>query len=223
MCKVFYALALDIAWQPCYVHFMNIGRSTSGAGHFKSLKILDELSTNDSLTQRDLSSRLGLALGLVNSYIKNLAAKGFITVKSIPPKRYAYYLTPKGFAEKTRLTYNLLHDYTKIYREARSNLKQLFNEMKNEGVRRVAFAGTDEIAEIAYITLHEMNMKLAIVVDNEKVGQTFFGRTVQPLQELNNIKFDCIILTSYLHRRNIYNALLTQKVNKTAIKLIFAL
>ena len=223
MCKVFYALALDIASQPCYVHFMNTGRSNSGAGHFKSLQILDELSTNDSLTQRDLSSRLGLALGLVNSYIKNLVAKGFITVKSIPPKRYAYYLTPKGFAEKTRLTYDLLHDYTRIYREARSNLKQLFSEMKNEGVRKVAFAGADEIAEIAYITLHEMNMKLAIVVDNEKVGQTFFGRTIQPFQELNEIKYDCIIVTSYLHRHNIYNDLLAQKVKKTAVKLIFAL
>jgi DNA-binding MarR family transcriptional regulator len=202
---------------------MNTGRSNSGAGHFKSLQILDELSTNDSLTQRDLSSRLGLALGLVNSYIKNLVAKGFITVKSIPPKRYAYYLTPKGFAEKTRLTYDLLHDYTRIYREARSNLKQLFSEMKNEGVRKVAFAGADEIAEIAYITLHEMNMKLAIVVDNEKVGQTFFGRTIQPFQELNEIKYDCIIVTSYLHRHNIYNDLLAQKVKKTAVKLIFAL
>jgi DNA-binding MarR family transcriptional regulator len=202
---------------------MNMDRSTSGADHFKSLQILDELSSNDSLTQRDLSSRLGLALGLVNSYIKNLVAKGFITVKSIPPKRYVYYLTPKGFAEKTRLTYDLLHDYTRIYREARSNLKLLFNEMKNEGVRKVAFAGADEIAEIAYITLHEMNMKLAIVLDNDKVGQTFFGRTIHPIQALDTIKYDCIIVTSYLHRQRIYNELLAQKVKKATIKLIFAL
>jgi len=202
---------------------MNTDRSTSGGDHFKSLQILDELSSNDSITQRDLSKRLDIALGLVNSYIKNLISKGYLTVKSIPPKRYAYYLTPKGFAEKTRLTYNLLHDYTKIYREARNNLKQLFGQLKNEGVRRVAFAGADEIAEIAYLTLHEMNMKLAFVVDNEKVGQVFFGRTVLPLKELNNIKFDCIIVTSYLHRHKIYNDILSQKIKKTAVKLIFAL
>jgi predicted transcriptional regulator len=103
---------------------MNADRtSPSGMDQHRSLQILDELANNDSLTQRDLSSRLGIALGLVNSYIKNLVAKGYLTVKAIPPKRYAYYLTPKGFTEKTRLTYDLLHDYTRIYREARKNLQ----------------------------------------------------------------------------------------------------
>jgi len=38
-----------------------------GPGQFRSLQILDELAQNDSLTQRDLSKRLGIALGLVNS------------------------------------------------------------------------------------------------------------------------------------------------------------
>src|SRR3972149_9577971 len=115
--------------------------SPSGADHFKSLQILDELSNNDSLTQRDLSSRLGIALGLVNSYIKNLVAKGYLTVKTIPSKRYAYYLTPKGFAEKTRLTYDLLHDYTRIYREARQNLQNLFHDLQAAGVKKIVLAG----------------------------------------------------------------------------------
>jgi Mn-dependent DtxR family transcriptional regulator len=78
---------------------MNNSRSSELESH-KSLQILNELSDNDSLTQRDLSSRLDIALGLVNSYIKNLIAKGFITVKSIHPRRYAYFLTPKGLPKK---------------------------------------------------------------------------------------------------------------------------
>ena len=197
---------------------MNTDRSPSGSDHFKSLQILDELSNNDSLTQRDLSSRLGIALGLVNSYIKNLVAKGYITVKSIPPKRYAYYLTPKGFTEKTRLTYDLLHDYTRIYREARSNLKSLFNEMKSDGVRKVAFAGADEIAEIAYITLHEMNMTLAGMVDNQKAGELFFGKTIQPIQALDTINYDSIVVTSYLKRDTIYKELIHQGVSKKSIQ-----
>src|SRR5512135_1932825 len=117
--------------------------NASGQEPHKSLQILTELSSDDSLTQRDLSSRLGIALGLVNSYIKNLVAKGYITVKSIPTRRYAYYLTPKGFAEKTRLTYDTLHDYTRIYREARNNLKKLFHELQADGIRKIVFAGAD--------------------------------------------------------------------------------
>jgi DNA-binding MarR family transcriptional regulator len=188
---------------------------------YRSLQILDELSNNDSLTQRDLSTRLGIALGLVNSYIKNLAAKGYITVKAIPPKRYAYYLTPKGFTEKTRLTYHLLQDYTRIYREAKNNLRTLFREMSGKGVRKVVFAGTDEIAEIAYITLQETAIELAGVVDLTKGGEMFLGNRVMPLDSVHELAYDCVVVSSYRDKDKIHQALLHQGVSKKNIKMIF--
>jgi DNA-binding MarR family transcriptional regulator len=201
---------------------MNAERpSPFGTEPYRSLQILDELSNNDSLTQRDLSSRLGIALGLVNSYIKNLVKKGFITVKAIPSKRYAYYLTPKGFTEKTRLTYDLLHDYTRIYREARENLKTLFNNMQHDGIKKVIFAGADEIAEIAYITLQETTIELIAVVDGERSGEIFFNRTIQPLQAIDNMDYDSIVVTSYLKRKMIYQKLIQSKVDKKDIQIIF--
>jgi len=201
---------------------MNTERSSSPeADHFKSLQILDELSNNDSITQRDLSKRLGIALGLVNSYIKNLVKKGYITVKAIPPKRYAYYLTPKGLAEKTRLTYHLLHDYTRIYREAKNNLKQLFKEMSGKGIRKVVFAGADEVAEIAYITLHETDMELVGVLDDEAIGRDFFGKTIQPFDTLHDLDFDCVVVTSYLKSDKLQKELSRHGVAKKAIRVIF--
>ena len=199
---------------------MNNSRSSEFEPH-KSLQILNELSGNDSLTQRDLSSRLDIALGLVNSYIKNLISKGFITVKSIPPRRYAYFLTPKGFAEKTRLSYHLLQDYTRIYREARSGLKALFFELRAEGVKHVAFAGADEVAEIAYITLQEMDMELSGVVDEELAGRKFFGRDIMPISGIQAMEYDCVVVTSYLKREKIYKDLLGNKTPKGNIKVIF--
>jgi DNA-binding MarR family transcriptional regulator len=193
----------------------------SESENLKSLQILDELSRNDSLTQRDLSKRLGIALGLVNSYIKNLIKKGYITIKSIPPKRYAYYLTPKGFAEKTRLTYYLLQDYTRIYREARANLRGLFHEIQSAGVKNVVFAGADEVAEIAYITLQDTNMKLLSVVDDEMAGNKFFGWEIKPFKALKNMKYDCVMVTSYVRRKSIYKKLLQNGVDSGDIKVIF--
>jgi len=149
---------------------------------YRSFQILEELSINGSITQRELSKRFGVALGMVNSYVKNLIAKGYITMKSVQPKRYLYLLTPKGFAEKTRITYHLLQDYTRIYREARNNLKTLFNEPGADGVKEVVFASTDEAAELAYLTLQETDMKLSGVVDNEMAGRKFFGREIKTPQ-----------------------------------------
>lgn len=201
---------------------MNAERpSPPGTEHYRSLQILDELSNNDSLTQRDLSSRLGIALGLVNSYIKNLIAKGYITVKAIPSKRYAYYLTPKGFTEKTRLTYDLLHDYTRVYREARKNLKQLFHDLQENGMKRIVFAGSDEVAEIAYITLQETNIELAGVVDLGSGGALFFGKQVKPLGRLQDMQYDCVVVASYVNRDKIRHALLQQGVDKKAIREVF--
>ena len=188
----------------------------------RSLQILTELSRNDSLTQRDLSSNLGIALGLVNSYIRNLMAKGFITVKSIPPRRYAYFLTPKGLAEKTRLTYHLLQDYTRIYREAKSNFRRLFAELRTDGIKRVVFAGADEVAEIAYLTLHETDLELSGVVDGEMAGKKFFGREIRPLGDIRTMSYDFIVVTSYLKREKIYRELLNNGADKKNVRVIFS-
>jgi hypothetical protein len=157
----------------------------------------------------------------VNSYIKNLIAKGYITVKSIPPRRYAYYLTPKGFAEKTRLTIHLLQDYTRIYREARATLKKLFSELQASGVKKIVFAGADEVAEIAYISLQETELELSGVVDNEKAGKKFFGIDIRPIKDINSIIHNNIVVTSFVKREKIYKQLLEYKVSKEDIKTIF--
>ncbi len=190
---------------------------------YRSLQILDELSNNDTLTQRDLSQRLGIALGLVNSYVKNLIAKGYITVKNIPPKRYAYYLTPKGFAEKTRLAYDLLQDYTRIYREAKNNYHQLFFELERSGIKRIVFAGADEVAEFAYITLQETHLELVGAVDPDRVGEAFFGRKIQPLNALDDMNYDCIVVTSYLKREPLHHALTAQGIADKDIRGIFTI
>src|SRR5512143_105434 len=201
---------------------MNADRpSPSGMDQHRSLQILDELANNDSLTQRDLSSRLGIALGLVNSYIKNLVAKGYLTVKAIPPKRYAYYLTPKGFTEKTRLTYDLLHDYTRVYREARNNLKTLFRDLQTSGMKRIVFAGADEVAESAYITLQETHLALEAVLDGDRAGETFFNNTIKPMEAVRDLSYDTVVVTSYVKRERYYAELIKSGVPENKIKTIF--
>lgn len=188
---------------------------------YKSLLLLDEISKGEPLSQRDLSKRLNVALGLVNSYIKNLVAKGYLRVSNISKNSCKYLLTPKGISEKTRLAYDLLQDYTRIYREARSNLKRLFQEMQKEGVKRVVFAGADEVAEIAYLTLQETGMKLVGVVDGEITGKKFFGMKVKPISAIKEMKYDCVVVTTYLQREKIYDELVRNGVDKKDIKVYF--
>lgn len=164
---------------------------------YRSLLLLDEISKNNELTQRDLSKKLGVALGLVNSYIKNLASKGYITVSSIPKKRYAYYLTASGFTEKTRLTYQHLQNFTGLYRVARRDFHTLFFNLKKSETKRVVFCGVDEVTEIAYLSLKEADLDLAAIVDINPKGKRFFGYEVHPIEDISSIPCDLIIITCF--------------------------
>jgi DNA-binding MarR family transcriptional regulator len=204
------------------VHESNIEKPTN-QDSYKSLQLLDEISKGEPISQRDLSKRLNIALGLVNSYLKNLVSKGYITIKNIPAKRYTYYLTPKGFTEKTRLTYQLLQDYTSIYREARRDFHTLFHALSADGPKKVVFAGVDEVAEIAYLSLQEVDIVLAGAFDDAKAGATFFKNIVRPLHDIHSEDYDKIVLSTYLRREEIYRKLLDNMVSEDKILAIYDL
>ena len=74
-----------------------------------SYKLLEEISREGTVSQRALADRLGIALGLVNAYVKRLCSKGYLKLKFLPKNRIKYIITPQGFAEKSRLTYKYMH------------------------------------------------------------------------------------------------------------------
>jgi len=149
----------------------------------RSLQLLSEISGEEPLSQRELSRRLGIAVGLVNSYLKNLVSKGFVRVKNFPSNRYAYLLTPQGIAEKSRLAYQHLSYFTSLYTVARQDYLDLFRRLEDAGVREVAFCGVDEVAEVAYLSLQETGLKLVAVMDDTRSGEVFFGVPVVSLAE----------------------------------------
>jgi len=147
----------------------------------RSLQLLSEISGDAPLSQRELSRRLGIAVGLVNSYLKNLVSKGFVRVKNFPSNRYAYLLTPQGIAEKSRLAYQHLNYFTSLYTVARQDYLDLFLRLERSGVSEVVFCGVDEVAEIAYLSLRETGLELVAVMDDKRQGEMFFGLRVVPL------------------------------------------
>ncbi|MBE9531563.1 MAG: winged helix-turn-helix transcriptional regulator, partial [Proteobacteria bacterium] len=180
---------------------------------YRSLLLMEEISRNDNLTQRDLSKQLNVALGVINSYIKNLASRGCITISTIPKKRYKYYLTPKGFREKTRLTYEHMRNFTNLYRVARKDFSSLFTELDESGIRKVAFCGVDEVTEIAYLSLKEAGLELAGVIDEAQVEKKFFGLDVQLIGDIIESDYDLIIITSFKRGDE-----LTRSLTKAGVK-----
>jgi DNA-binding MarR family transcriptional regulator len=160
-----------------------------------TLKILDEISRASLITQRDLSGRLGIALGLVNTYIKRLVKKGHIKITTVPKNRVKYILTPKGFAEKVRLTYEYMHYSVSYLKEARKGIDLIYKKMISNGAKDILIWGDGEIAELSYISLRGLPLNLVGVVDRKRAEKDFFGHTVYSFDEIPDLQYDAILLT----------------------------
>jgi DNA-binding MarR family transcriptional regulator len=136
------------------------------------LRLLSAIGQDSAITQRSLSGELGIALGLANAYLKRCAKKGLIKVRQVPLNRYAYYLTPKGFSEKSRLTAEYLKVSFNFFRDARAECGALLEEAGKQGRRRIALVGAGELAEIAVLSTGEIDVDIVCVID----GQTGLRR-----------------------------------------------
>ena len=120
-----------------------------------TLGLLSAVADNNAVTQRSVAKELGIALGLANAYLKRCIAKGYIKVTHAPANRYAYYLTPQGFMEKSRLTARYLSISFNFFREARGQCAQVFETCAQRGWKRVALWGASDLVEIAVLCAAE--------------------------------------------------------------------
>ena len=158
----------------------------------RDLQLLNEVERSAAVTQRSLARKLDVALGLTNLYLKRLARKGYIKITTIPRNRIKYLLTPRGMAEKTRLTYLYMQYSLSYYRDMRQRLKVVLTRLASAGAKRIVIYGTGELAELAYISLREMDLTLAGFVDGD-IG-TFLSYPLWPIEALPNWEFDAVLI-----------------------------
>jgi len=130
-----------------------------------TLSLLDAVHDNSRLSQRTLARELGIALGLTNTYLRRCVRKGLVKVSQIPPNRYAYYLTPKGFAEKSRRSAAFLARSFRYYRAARRQLDSVLERCVREGRREVVLCGGGDLAEIAIMCASQHPVRIVAVLD----------------------------------------------------------
>jgi DNA-binding MarR family transcriptional regulator len=187
--------------------------------NLKTLQLLEAIAEDKPTSQRELSDTLQISLGLVNSFIKRLVKKGYCKVTTIPKNRVRYILTPAGAVEKTRLTYEYISSSYHIFKSARNRLQALYKDLQSQGKTRIVFYGSDEIADIAYLSMTGTNIKLIAVVDPNKVGVTFANTTVKPNSTLTKIEFDILLITAVDNHSQIMDSI--QKLGVSPEKICF--
>ncbi len=160
------------------------------------LGLLESVERDGEQTQRRLASELGVALGLVNAYLKRCVKKGLMKVSEAPARRYAYYLTPQGFAEKARLTVDYFSYSFSFFRRARAEYADVFSAATGRGCARLVLAGVSDLAEIATICALESGIEVVAVVDGNCHKAKFVGIPVFASFDALTLPFDAVVITA---------------------------
>jgi len=160
----------------------------------RDLKLLEAVEEDSRITQRSLATKLGIALGLTNIYLKRLVRKGYIKCVNVQSNRITYLITPRGIAEKARLTYEFMDYSLHLFGEVRQHLRTALQECARAN-RRVAIYGRGEAAELAYLSLKESGLEPVAIFDIVG-GRDFLGIPVRPVSDHDQVAYDLIIVAT---------------------------
>ncbi len=180
------------------------------------LDLLRTVEQDCRLTNRIAARKLGVSLKLAHQLLARMVAKGLLHVRVVHARRWDYFLTPRGLAEKTRLTLEFLDFSMRFYREARRRSSQLCRELRSTGVRSVAFLGAGDLAEIAYLGIREWDLVLCEVYDDAVAPGPFLGLPVQRFDSVAATRAEAVMVCCYDVRAPMREGFLPPAVNRSA-------
>jgi hypothetical protein len=158
------------------------------------LEFLSAIERGEVVTQMTLRKRIGVSVGLVNALVKRGMRNGYVKARKVPYKRYAYYVTPKGFSEKSRLVSIYLENSLAFFRGARGEYAAIFARARMDGLSRLVLVGGGELAEIAILAAWGEGLSLLGLLDPDGDQEQRYGvRVVRSLEKLE--QFDAVVIT----------------------------
>jgi hypothetical protein len=142
-----------------------------------TLRLMDALSESQRTTQRELSRRAGISLGLTNLLLERMARRAWVKLTSISGRRMLYALTPKGLTEKARKTRDWVRHTYRYFAETRGFLVE---ELGKKRCVRVVCYGAGPLADLVRDAAREARVRV--------VGQ------VSTPHELGGVACDGVVL-----------------------------
>lgn len=164
---------------------------------YHTFQILEHIEKTPVVTNRRIAGKLDVSVKLAHELLKKLGTKGLLHIRKRNSRRWDYFLTPKGIAEKARLTYEFLDFTMQFYREARRRSAEVLRDLHKAGVEKIAFLGLSEMAEIAFLGVQEHKLRLTEVFDDRRAGEEFMGVPVRPFAQIVQSAAERILVTAF--------------------------
>ena len=188
----------------------------------RELNLLNEVQQRPAASQRQLSAKLGIALGMTNLLLHNLAEKGYVRITNAGLRRFIYTLTPKGISRKINLTLDYVHRFLEHYSRIRQTLREELALESLNAESRIAIYGKSEFAELVYLGLKELGVEeMEIFASDAEEHGKFLGMHVQSVSTLMPDQFDRVVIATPGRAEAQYKALLGQWVVREKLVLFF--
>jgi predicted nucleotidyltransferase len=159
------------------------------------LEILKHVESTPRLNNRMAASKLGCSVKLAHALLSKMVDKGLLHVTKHHARRWDYFLTPGGIAEKARITYEFINFSMQFYHEARRESSRVCKNIAESGKKTVSFLGDGELAEIAYLGVKEWGLELKEVYGDEK--REFLGHKVLSFNSAADSSSEALIVCLY--------------------------
>ena len=126
----------------------------------RDLSLLDNIEHQPDVTQADLATQLGIAVGTVNWHLKRLISKGYVKVMRAERRKLRYLITPEGLALRARLTVDYVEQQLNLYRRVRQKVKEYTEQVKAAGFDHVRLIGEGDVADICRLTCLEQTINI---------------------------------------------------------------
>jgi DNA-binding MarR family transcriptional regulator len=184
---------------------------------YRELRLLEEVGRTPDVSQRKLSYRLDIALGVANLLVRKLAKQGYIRVIHLSWKRWAYVVTPAGMTRKLQLTVAYIERFVDHYRRVRHMLREDLSSLTLNKESRVAIVGTTELAELAFLALRDIGVDDIEVFEPNPTKTTFLGFKIQELASIVPSGYAKIVIADSADLDNLRLSLVTSGVSDSQV------
>jgi DNA-binding MarR family transcriptional regulator len=175
----------------------------------RKLHVLTEISNHPDISQHQLANRVGLSSSQINNYVQELRARELIKTKGNTNRTIRYLLTPEGEREKASLLIAYSVDVIQVYSRVKQEFSMKLQRICQEGIRKTVLFGAAETGELALTASKETDLSVVGVSDNDpkKHWKRFGDFTIIPASEIETVKPDGIVITSFGKIREICKSL----------------
>ena len=126
----------------------------------RELALLESIELDPDVTQANLASQLGVAVGTINWHIKRLIEKGYVKIKRAERKKLRYIITPEGIAMRAHLTVDFIEQQFNLYRNTRQRVKDHLQQLQQSGFNSVRLIGDGDVADVCRLTCLEQGVSI---------------------------------------------------------------